>query len=247
MSNVLVVEDSRAMQRTLRRLFESDTLSVTVAGDGLAALEAFRSTVPDVVVLDLKLPGLSGKDLCREFKVIAGGVPIVVLSANADVDDKVLLLELGADDYVTKPFSPKELLARVRRALRRKVTKTAAPLQGEEEPPEHQVLAFDDVKVDFTSMEAFHAGRPVAMTAQEFKVLKFFARFPGRVISRDELLNEVWGYQNYPSTRTVDNHILRLRQKLEADPANPKHLLTIHGAGYKFIVSEIAATRPAGN
>ncbi len=247
MSMVLVVEDSRAMQRTLRRLFESDTLAVSVAGDGVAALEAFRQNTPDVVVLDLKLPGLSGKDLCREFKVIAPGVPIVVLSANADVDDKVLLLELGADDYVTKPFSPKELLARVRRALRRKVTRKAAPLQGEEEPPEHQVLAFDDVKVDFTSMEAFHAGKQVAMTAQEFKVLKFFARYPGRVISRDELLNEVWGYHNYPSTRTVDNHILRLRQKLEADPANPKHLLTIHGAGYKFIVSEIAVTRLAGN
>lgn len=237
MESVLVVEDSRAMQKALQRLFEADALQVQIAGDGVSGLETFRKQPPNAVVLDLKLPGLSGKELCREFKSIAATVPIVVLSANADVDDKVLLLELGADDYVTKPFSPKELLARVRRAMRRSGRGASATPVSNIPPSakDHEILVFGDVVVDFTSMEASRAGNVVTMTVQEFRVLKFFAKFPGRVISREELLNEVWGYHNYPSTRTVDNHILRLRQKLEPDPANPRYFLTLHGAGYKFL------------
>jgi len=247
METVLVVEDSRAMQKALQRLLEADSLQVSIAGDGIAGLESFKKQQPNAVILDLKLPGLSGKELCREFKGIAASVPIVVLSANADVDDKVVLLELGADDYVTKPFSPKELLARVRRAMRRSVRVAAAATPVSNIAPslnDHEMLVFDDVIVDFTSMEASRAGETVTMTAQEFRVLKFFAKFPGRVISREELLNEVWGYHNYPSTRTVDNHILRLRQKLEPDPANPRHFLTLHGAGYKF-VADLAGSMAA--
>jgi len=239
MDTVLVVEDSRAMQRTLQRLLEADSLQVQIASDGISGLECFRKQPPSAVLLDLKLPGLSGKELCREFKSIAASVPIVVLSANAEVEDKVLLLELGADDYVTKPFSPRELLARVRRAMRR----GSAAQPGSSIPAKvvrHEVLLFGGARVDFTSMEATHDGKPVTLTAQEFKLLKFLAASPGRVLSRDELLNEVWGYQNYPSTRTVDNHILRLRQKLEPDAANPRFFLTIHGAGYKFIPGESA-------
>lgn len=231
MDTVLVIEDSRPMQRTLRRLFESDGLNVQIASDGVAGLESFQKQVPNVVVLDLKLPRLPGKELCRAFKTQAASVPVVVLSANAEVEDKVLLLELGADDYVTKPFSPKELLARVRRAMRRAET-TASESAPEAAPRER--LTFDDVRIDFTSMEVVRAGKPLAMTAQEFKLLKFFANAPDRVISREELLNEVWGYENYPTTRTVDNHVLRLRRKLEEDPANPRHFLTMHGAGYRF-------------
>ncbi|MFY9691067.1 MAG: response regulator transcription factor [Candidatus Acidiferrales bacterium] len=231
MDTVLVIEDSRPMQRTLRRLFESDGLNVQIASDGVAGLESFQKQVPNVVVLDLKLPRLPGKELCRAFKTQAASVPVVVLSANAEVEDKVLLLELGADDYVTKPFSPKELLARVRRAMRRAET-TASESAPEAAPRER--LTFDDVRIDFTSMEVVRAGKPLAMTAQEFKLLKFFANSPDRVISREELLNEVWGYENYPTTRTVDNHVLRLRRKLEEDPANPRHFLTMHGAGYRF-------------
>jgi DNA-binding response OmpR family regulator len=243
METVLVVEDSRAMQRTLQRLLEADSLTVQIASDGITGLEYFRKQQPSAVLLDLKLPGLSGKELCREFKSIAASVPIVVLSANAEVEDKVLLLELGADDYVTKPFSPRELLARVRRAMRR-----GAPAKGPQtsnvpaKTVNHEILVFGEAKVDFTSMEAEQAGKQVTLTAQEFKLLKFFAASPGRVLSRDELLNEVWGYQNYPSTRTVDNHILRLRQKLEPDSANPRYFLTIHGAGYKFVPGAISAT-----
>jgi len=240
MDTVLVVEDSRPMQRTLRRLFESDGLQVQIASDGLAGLESFQKQLPNVVVLDLKLPRLPGKELCRAFKAQAGSVPVVVLSANAEVEDKVLLLELGADDYVTKPFSPKELLARVRRAMRR--AGTSAPENGSE-AASRELLAFDSVRIDFTSMEVSRAGKPLALTAQEFKLLKFFANSPDRVISREELLNEVWGYENYPTTRTVDNHVLRLRRKLEEDPANPRHFLTMHGAGYRFTLGASSAAQ----
>src|SRR5437899_1563426 len=192
--------------------------------DDESALDAFRATGPAAIVLDLRLPSMSGRDVCREIKQQSPAVPVIVLSAASDVSDKVLLLELGADDYVTKPFSPRELLARVRAALRR-TTRTGV---GE-------VFAFDAISVDFTKMEVTRDGQPVGLTAQEFKTLKFMVQNAERVISRDELLNEVWGYQNYPSTRTVDNHILKLRQKLERDPANPVHFRTVHGMGYKFV------------
>ena len=241
MDTVLVVEDSRPMQRTLQRLFESDGLQVQIASDGVVGLECFRRQIPSIVVLDLKLPRLPGKELCRAFKAHAASVPIVVLSANAEVEDKVLLLELGADDYVTKPFSPKELLARVRRAMRRSGPNPAAPGNTAREEIPHEVLAFDRVTIDFTSMEASRAGKRLTLTAQEFKLLKFFAGSPNRVISREKLLNEVWGYENYPTTRTVDNHVLRLRQKLEPDPSNPQYFLTMHGAGYKFTLGAPAA------
>jgi DNA-binding response OmpR family regulator len=240
METVLIIEDSRAMQRTLQRLFEADSLDVRIASDGVEGLASFRNETPNVVVLDLKLPGVSGKELCRSFKSEMPAVPIVVLSANADVDDKVVLLELGADDYVTKPFSPKELLARVRRAMRRNRQPEAETL---EPGARHDVLSFGDVEVDFTSMEAKRAGNAVSMTSQEFKLLRFLSRSAGRVVSREELLNEVWGYQNYPSTRTVDNHILRLRQKLEPDPGHPRFFVTVHSAGYKFMPGHSAANR----
>jgi DNA-binding response OmpR family regulator len=242
MDTVLVVEDSRPMQRTLLRLFEADGLQVQFASDGIAGLESFRKQVPSVVVLDLKLPRLPGKELCRAFKAQAPSVPIVVLSANAEIEDKVLLLELGADDYVTKPFSPKELLARVRRAMRRgSEVQPSEATNPVAETVQHDLLLFGDVKIDFTSMEATRAGKRLTFTAQEFKLLRFLARSPDTVISREKLLNEVWGYENYPTTRTVDNHILRLRQKLEPDPTNPRYFLTMHGAGYKFTPGPVVA------
>ena len=224
LDRVLVVEDDRAVQRALKRLFEAEGYAVQTVSDGNLAVEMFRASPPSAVVLDLRLPGLPGREVCSELKKYAPTVPIIVLSAASDVSDKVLLLELGADDYVTKPFSPRELLARVRAALRR----TARPAPTEK-------FSFDDVQIDFTKMEVVRDGKPVALTAQEFKTLKFMAQNAERVITRDELLNEVWGYHNYPSTRTVDNHILKLRQKLERDPANPVHFRTVHGVGYKFV------------
>lgn len=221
---ILVVEDDHAVQKALRRLFEAEGYAVQVAPDGHSAVDIFRASTPSAVVLDLRLPGLSGREVCREFKQHAPSVPIIVLSATSDVSDKVLLLELGADDYVTKPFSPRELLARMRVALRRMV-----------QPVVTEKFSFDDISIDFKKMEVIREGKPTALTAQEFKTLKFMVQNPERVITRDELLNEVWGYHNYPSTRTVDNHILKLRQKLEKDPGNPVHFRTVHGVGYKFV------------
>lgn len=221
---ILVVEDDRAVQKALKRLFEAEGFVVQLCSDGKAGVDAFRAAPPSAIVLDLRLPAMSGRDVCREIKQQSPQVPILVLSAASDVSDKVLLLELGADDYVTKPFSPRELLARVRAALRRTVR--TGPTD---------VYFFDGVNVDFTKMEVARNGEQVGLTAQEFKTLKFLVQNAERVITRDELLNEVWGYHNYPSTRTVDNHILKLRQKLEPDPANPVHFRTVHGVGYKFV------------
>jgi len=224
MERILIVEDDPAVQRALKRLFESENYTVEVRGDGNSAVEAFRAALPTAVVLDLRLPGLPGNDICREFKKIAPAVPVIVLSAKTTVSDKVLLLEIGADDYVTKPFSPRELLARVRAASRR---------ASHSDPAE--VFSFDDVSVDFAKMELVRGDQPITITAQEFKLLKYFARNPQRVLSRSELLDAVWGYENYPSTRTVDNHVWKLRLKLEREPSNPGHFLTVHGAGYKFV------------
>jgi len=221
---ILIVEDDPAVQKALRRLFETEGYSVEVQSDGRSAIDSFQSVAPAAIVLDLRLPKVSGRDVCKEIKALNPTLPIVVLSAASDVSDKVLLLELGADDYVTKPFSPRELLARVRAALRHTVR-----------TPDVQVVSFDSISVDFKKMEVKRDGKPVVLTAQEFKTFQFLVQNADRVISRDELLNEVWGYQNYPSTRTVDNHILKLRQKLERDPSSPVHFRTVHGMGYKFV------------
>ncbi|MGA9529072.1 MAG: response regulator transcription factor [Terriglobales bacterium] len=223
---ILVVEDDRAVQKALRRLFEGEGFEVEVAGNGTEGLARFRASAPSALVLDLSLPGTSGQDVCRDISLAAPNLPIIILSARTEVMDKVLLLELGAHDYVTKPFSPRELLARVRTAMRRRATATPPPVDS---------FSFGDVKVNFSNMELRRAGVPVPMTSQEFKVLKFMIQNAERVLSREELLNQVWGYKNYPSTRTVDNHILRLRQKLEKDSANPLHFRTVHSAGYKFV------------
>ena len=225
MEKILVIEDDRAIHKALKHLFESEGYSVEVASDGAAGLAATRASVPALVILDLKLPRMPGREVCREIKKEAPALPVIILSAADDEVDKVLLLELGADDYVTKPFSPRELLARARAVLRRASRRAAA---GDR-------YSFGEVSVDFPKMELTRAGRPVPLTPQEFKILKYFAQNRERVISREELLNEVWGYNCYPSTRTVDNHILKLRQKLEKDPADPVHFLTVHGAGYKFV------------
>lgn len=224
LGTILVIEDDPRMQKVLRRSFSSEHYAVVVAGDGHSGLELFRRERPVAVILDLVLPGISGRELCQTFKGLSSDTPVIVLSAVSEVVDKVLLLELGADDYVTKPYSPRELMARVQAAIRR-----------QRKPPSASVFRFGDCEIDFKSMSAKRGGVPVVLTAHEFKLLKFFTENVDRVLTREVLLNEVWGYNAYPTTRTVDNQILKLRQKLEPDPANPKHLLTIYGAGYKFV------------
>lgn len=221
---ILVVEDDPRMQRVLQRMFSAEQYQVVSAADGQTALDLFGSRKPLAVVLDLILPHISGRELCQKFKAISPDTPVIVVSAISEVVDKVLLLELGADDYVTKPFSPRELMARVQAAIRRR-----------RRPATSTVYRFADCDIDFKKMTVMRNGQPVTLTSHEFKLLKFFTDNAERVLSREELLNEVWGYNCYPTTRTVDNQMLKLRQKLEPDPANPRHLLTIYGAGYKFV------------
>jgi DNA-binding response OmpR family regulator len=224
MSLILVIEDDPRIQRALTRQFTAESYEVHIEGDGLAGLASCKQLRPAAVVLDLMLPGLSGRNVCKEIKAWSHDTPVIVLSAVTEVADKVLLLETGADDYMTKPFSPRELLARVQAAIRRTRKKVEA-----------LPLGFGDVSVDFLKMEIHRAGNLVALTAHEFKLLRFFLDHPGRVISREELLSDVWGLSFHLTTRTVDNQVLKLRQKLEADPANPVHFRTVHGVGYKFL------------
>jgi DNA-binding response OmpR family regulator len=221
---ILVIEDDGPLQKILQRLFSSEGYEVDVAPDGVRGLEILRQEPPSALILDLLRPASSGCDLCRKIADLIPGLPLVILSASPDVADKVLLLEMGADDYLTIPFSPRELVARVRALMRR------ASRVGSE-----NLYAFEDVMVNFSKTEITRCGERVYLTAKEFKTLAFMTKNAQRVVSRDELLNEVWGYQNYPCTRTVDNHILKLRQKLESDPSDPAHFLTIHGMGYKFV------------
>ncbi len=223
LGRILVIEDDPRMQKVLRRMFVEENYAVLIAGEGQTGLELFRAHHPDAVLLDLILPQISGRELCQTIKSASAETPVIVLSAVTEVVDKVLLLELGADDYVTKPFSPRELMARVQAAIRRR-----------KRPVATSVYRFSDCELDFEKMVARRGGAQVVLTSHEFKLMKFFTENAERVLTRDVLLNEVWGYNAYPTTRTVDNQILKLRQKLELDPANPKHLLTIYGAGYKF-------------
>ena len=230
MDTILVIEDDHRVRKALRRLFEPEGFDIQEREDGLSGVDAARSISPAAVVLDLRLPGMSGRDVCRDIKSSMPSLPVIILSATADVIDKVSLLEIGADDYVTKPFSPRELLARVRRAIRRSaMAPPAMPALKTES------VQFSDINIDFSRMHLSRGGQSLTATPQEFKILRFLVQNPERVISREELLNEVWGYQSYPTTRTVDTHMLKLRQKLERDPANPSHIITVHGVGYKFI------------
>ena len=224
MATILVIEDDARIQKALHRLFAAEGYEVRSATDGTQGIELFAGGAPDAVVLDLMLPGMSGREICRTLKQSHPDTPVVILSAISEVADKVLLLELGADDYLTKPFSPRELLARVQAAMRRSKRTRVRPTVG-----------FGDVQVDFARMQATRNGEQVVLTAHEFKLLRFFLDNPERVLTREELLNEVWGYNSYPSTRTVDNQILKLRQKLEPNPAQPVHFCTVHGAGYRFV------------
>jgi DNA-binding response OmpR family regulator len=221
---ILVIEDEADVQKVVKREFESAGYTVQLANDGTSGLESFKTNSPSAIVLDLCLPGMLGKEVCQRVRKESPTVPIVVLSALADVSDKVLLLEIGADDYVTKPFSPRELRARVEAAWSRQARLAAL-----------DTFTFGNIVVDFKSMDVARENQPVSLTPQEFKLLRFFVRNQQRVVSREEILNQVWGYENYPSTRTVDNHILRLRQKLEQNAVDPVHFLTVHGIGYKFV------------
>lgn len=225
MTHILVVEDDAAILRGLTDNLEAESYDVLMARDGEAAWALLEEAQPDLVILDLMLPKLSGYEVCRRARSEGMNVPILMLTARGTESDRVLGLDLGADDYLTKPFSVAELLARVRALLRR--------TQQVDAPPDE--LAFDDVVVDFRRFEARRGNDPIRLTRKEFGTLQFLAGRKGEVVRRDELLREVWHYKRYPTTRTVDNHIASLRSKVEVDPSDPKHLLTVHGVGYRLI------------
>lgn len=227
-SKILVVEDEPAILRGLQDNLRLEGFEVLTAADGESGYKLAIEAKPDLMILDLMLPRMSGYEVCRKLRTLGVNTPILILTARSEETDRVLGLDLGADDYVTKPFSIRELLARVRALLRRAQPAVAAVV------PTFDQLQFSGARLDFQKYEASKDGEPVDLTRKEFGIVRFLAARPGVVVGRDELLNEVWGYDAYPSTRTVDNHIASLRAKLEPDAANPKHFLTVHGVGYKF-------------
>jgi DNA-binding response OmpR family regulator len=230
MSTVLVIEDDAAILRGLADNLLHEGYEVLTATTGEAGYDLQKSRKPDLIILDLMLPRMSGLELCRKLRGEGVQTPVLMLTARSEESDRVIGLDLGADDYVTKPFSLRELMARVRALLRR--------VQASPELPDE--LRFGDVEVDFRRYVARRCGRLVEMTRKEFATLRLLVARTGQVVTREELLNEVWGYEAYPVSRTVDNHIAGLRAKLEADPARPVHIRTVHGVGYKFVLDAIS-------
>jgi DNA-binding response OmpR family regulator len=225
MTKVLVVEDDPGILRTVADNLRFEQYDVVTATDGEAAYAVLQAEHPDLIVLDLMLPRLNGFELCRRMRNEDIQVPVLMLTARGEEADRIRGLDLGGDDYVAKPFSVPELMARVRALLRRASAVSGAPAR----------LRFGQVEIDFRRYEVHRQGTPVEMTRKEFALLRFLASREDTVVTRDELLNKVWGFESYPLTRTVDNHISSLRAKLESDPARPVHIQTVHGVGYKFV------------
>ena len=229
-SRVLVVEDDPALARALRDGFEYEGYAVRVAADGDEGLRIARERASDLIVLDVMLPRRSGLEICRQLRAASDDVPIILLTARSQEADKVEGLRLGADDYVTKPFGFEELVARVEAVLRR------APARGEAEGPGAlRTLRFGDVSVDFQRLRATRAGAPLELSPREFAILACLSAHRGEVVTREQLLHEVWGYESLPVTRTVDVHIAKLRRKIEPAPDAPAHIVTVHGEGYRFV------------
>ncbi len=225
MKRILVIEDEPQMLLGLRDNLELEGYEVQTAADGEQGLIKAAAFNPDLVILDLMLPKKNGFDVCRELRDRSSSTSIVMLTARSAETDKVLGLELGADDYVTKPFSITELLARVRAVLRRTTTR----------PPTEDIVRIGDLEIDFKLHQARREKRRVEFTAREFELLRYFVQHRGKVVTREQILNEVWGYEEFPTTRTIDNFVAKLRQKIERAPHEPEHILTTHGSGYKFV------------
>ncbi|MBE0657530.1 MAG: response regulator transcription factor [Bryobacteraceae bacterium] len=223
MHHILVIDDDENLLDTIGLLLENEGFRSTLARDGKQGYEEAICSRPDLVLADLRMPGMSGVDVCKRLRAAGVKTPIIVLSAVGDEIDKVLLLEMGADDYIVKPFGTRELLARIRAVLRRCA------------PDAARILTFADVEVDIERRTVQRQGADVKFTRAEFNLLTFFLHNPDRALTRDMILNSVWGYESFPNTRTVDAHVVRLRQKLEAEPNAPVHFVTIHGVGYRFL------------
>ena len=230
LQRVLVIGDNRAILAQLEQLFQSEGYGVEIANGEVEGQRLVLGAPPSVIVL--QMAHASSRRFFEAIRLLSPAVPIIVLGATSSVVERVLFLELGAADYVVMPFNERELLARVRAGIRRS------------QADDRNIFKFGDVEVDFHKIEVRRQGKPVPFTALEFKVLKFMTHNPERVVSREELLNEVWGYHHYPTTRTVDNHILKLRQKLEERPSQPVHFLTVHCLGYRFHPRSVGAYSP---
>ena len=229
MSKVLLVEDEPGLVMTLTDRLMAEGYDVESATDAPSGLEMAASGSFDAILLDVMLPGGNGVDVCRTLRQRGLQTPILMLTAKGQVVDKVVGLKLGADDYLVKPFEMAELLARIEALLRRASTGSATATITADS------YRFGDISVDFRKAEVNKAGQPLDLSAREFKLLKYFVEHRGAALTRDELLNEVWGYNAMPSTRTVDVHVAWLRQKLEDNPRHPQYILTVHGLGYKFV------------
>ena len=226
MSTILVIEDDPAILRGLSDNLQFEGFEVIAAKDGESGYELQRARKPDLILLDLMLPRMSGYEFCKKLRAEGVATPLLMLTARSEEMDRVLGFELGADDYVTKPFSVRELMARIRALLRRSQHSSAKSQLDE--------LRFGNIEINFRRYEAWRDGQNIEMTRKEFALLRAMAARPGEVLTRDELLNEVWGLESYPTSRTIDNHVAGLRAKLERDPSQPRHIRTIHGIGYKF-------------
>jgi two-component system alkaline phosphatase synthesis response regulator PhoP len=224
---ILIIEDEKDLVKGLKLNLEDEGYRIDYAYDGI---EGFRKAVneyPDLIILDIMLPGKNGLDVCKELRQKGNYIPIIMLTAKSEEIDKVVGLEIGADDYMAKPFSIRELMARIKVQLRREKRITKETIT---------VLELDEVRIDFSHFKVIRNNVETDLTSLEAEILSFMYSRNGRVISRDELLENVWGYEKFPTTRTVDNHILKIRKKIEKDPNHPKHLLSVYGEGYRFIV-----------
>lgn len=225
MKRILIIEDDPAILLGLKESLVEENFEVLTASDGEEGYQKGKKENIDLIILDLVLPSKNGIEICKDLRAHEISIPILMLTSKREEIDKVLGLEIGADDYVTKPFSIRELIARIKALLRRQV----------EFKKELEDYSFGDISIDFKRQEVFKGSSKIEISTTEIGILKYFIQFEGEVVTRHQLLDDVWGYENYPTTRTVDNFILNIRKKIEDDPSHPKHLLTIHKSGYKFV------------
>lgn len=225
MKKILIIEDDPAVAEGLKAAIMQEHYEVILESTGERGFKKAKEEMIDLIILDLVLPERDGIDICRSLRKDGVNIPVLMLTGKKEEIDKVVGLEIGADDYMTKPFSIKELIARIHALLRR----SSSIIKEIEE------YSFGDIYLNFKKHEAYKNGSVIQLSAMEFKLLKYFAQHVGEAISRDQLLDDVWGYDQFPTTRTVDNYILLLRKKIENDPSNPKYIITLHKAGYKFV------------
>ena len=223
MQTILVIDDDESLRDTIGVMLEQEGFRSVLAGDGRTGFDRALTLKPDLLLVDLRLPGMSGVEICKQVRAANIKTPIIILSAMGDEVDKVLLLEIGADDYVVKPFGTRELLARIRAVLRRT------------SPDAHKIMSFGETEIDLERRAVKRRGEDIKFTPAEYNLLTYFLQNPDRPLTRDMILNSVWGYESFPNTRTVDAHVVKLRQKLEPDPNIPRHFLTVHGVGYRFL------------